>query len=43
LFQEKPIASILLGDSKQLQTEVDGRLQTEVMGDMPKPATNPPD
>jgi len=37
LFQDKPLASIVLGNSQQLKTELEGRLETEVLPDTPVP------
>jgi secreted Zn-dependent insulinase-like peptidase len=43
LFQEAPIASIVLGDAQQLKTELEGHVQTELMGEIAKPTTNQPE
>ncbi len=40
LFQEAPIASIVLGDAQQLKTELEGHVQTELMVEIAKPTTN---
>jgi zinc protease len=41
LFRETPIASIVLGDSQQLKTELHGQIQIEVMGEIAKPNSDP--
>jgi len=43
LFNEAPIASIVLGDAQQLKTELAGRLDTELMGEIAKPASGQPE
>ena len=40
LFQNAPIASLALGDAQQLRAQTEGRLPTEVMGEVPKSKTN---
>ncbi len=40
LFQNVPIASIALGDAQQLKAQTEGRLPTEVMGELPKSKSN---
>jgi zinc protease len=43
LFHEAPIASIVLGDTQQLKAALDGRIQIEVMGEIPKPNPGQPE
>jgi hypothetical protein len=35
LFQDKPVAAVVLGNSQQLKTELEGRLETELPADTP--------
>jgi zinc protease len=43
LFQNAPVASLALGDAQQLKAQTDGRIPTEVMGEVPKPNSNQPE
>jgi len=43
LFQEAPVASIVLGDSQQLKTILEGRVETELVGEIAKPTPNQPE
>jgi zinc protease len=37
LFQQAPIASVVLGNAQQLRAELEGRVDAEVMGEIAKP------
>ena len=41
LFHQAAIATVVVGDSQQLKTALQGRLQFEVMGEIPTPAPSP--
>ncbi|HEY6122521.1 MAG TPA: pitrilysin family protein [Pyrinomonadaceae bacterium] len=39
LFKDQPVASIVLGNAEQLKGQLVGRIDTEVMGEIPGPGT----
>jgi len=41
LFKDKPVASIVLGNAQQLKAGLEGRVQTEVMGEIVAPGPTP--
>jgi hypothetical protein len=41
LFRQAAIATVVVGDSQQLKTALQGRLQIEVMGEIAAPAPSP--
>jgi predicted Zn-dependent peptidase len=43
LFQNAPIASLVLGDAQQLKAQTEGKIPTEVMGEVPKSNSNQPE
>jgi zinc protease len=40
LFRDQPVASVVLGDTKQLKTELEGQLQIEVLGEIVNPKSD---
>jgi len=43
LFKDKPVASIVLGNAQQLKAGLEGRVQTEVMGEIVAPGPTTPE
>jgi len=41
LFQGAPVASIVLGNAEELKSVLEGQIQSEVMGQVPKPISDP--
>ena len=39
LFKDAPIATVIVGDSEQVKTALEGKLTFEVLGETPKPTT----